>query len=178
MTRRPSTEVAYRVVRLKAKGTAWFVVGPRGLLRSGLPEPTVAAAREKAKHEFPDAVEMADLWPEFVRQLEDYFRGVPVRFNVRLDWSRLTAFQRDVYRRLRRVPFGRTITYGELATASGHPGAARGVGMAMKRNPFPPVVPCHRVKEAGGGLGGFSASGGIAQKKSLLAMESQSVSHH
>ncbi|HGY92896.1 MAG TPA: methylated-DNA--[protein]-cysteine S-methyltransferase [Planctomycetes bacterium] len=178
MTEEPSGQIAYRVVRLKPHGAAWFVVGPRGLLRSGLPEPTVAAARRKATGEFPDAVEVADLWPEFVRQLEDYFRGGRVTFKARLDWSRVTPFQRDVYRRLRRVPFGRTITYGALATAAGHPGAARGVGMAMKRNPFPPVVPCHRVKEAGGGLGGFSASGGIEQKKWLLAMESQSVSRH
>ncbi len=178
MTEISSGEIAYRLVPSRGRGWAWFVAGPRGLLRSGLPEPTKTAARRAVKAEFPEAGEAADLCPAFARQLEGYFSGERVAFKVKLDWRGLTPFQRDVYRRLRRVPFGRTITYGELAEASGHPGAARGVGMAMKRNPFPPVVPCHRVTEAGGGLGGFSASGGLEQKKSLLAMESQSVSGH
>lgn len=79
-------------------------------------------------------------------------------------------FSRRVYQTLRRlVPPGTTTTYGELAAAAGHPGAARAVGSALARNPVPLVVPCHRVLEANGGLGGYG--GGVARKRFLLRLE-------
>ncbi len=85
------------------------------------------------------------------------------------------AFHRRVYAALRAVPIGRTVSYMELAARAGSPGAARAVGTAMRGNPWPIVVPCHRVLAAQGRPGGFSAHGGLATKESLLAAEGVSL---
>ncbi len=99
---------------------------------------------------------------------------------VRLDESIVTDFNAAIYRALRAVPRGETVTYGDLAKQVGSPGAARAVGMAMGRNPWPIIVPCHRVLASGskgGGrkIGGFSAPGGTATKERLLALEGVTV---
>jgi methylated-DNA-[protein]-cysteine S-methyltransferase len=83
----------------------------------------------------------------------------------------LTEFQKDVLKACRRIPPGRTLTYGQLAEKLGHPRAARAVGNALARNPVPLVVPCHRVVAGGGKFGGFSAEAGVPLKKRLLALE-------
>jgi methylated-DNA-[protein]-cysteine S-methyltransferase len=83
-------------------------------------------------------------------------------------------FDRSVYEAAREIGPGETVTYGELAARIGAPDAARAVGQALGRNPFPIVVPCHRVLAAGGKAGGFSASGGAATKLRLLAIEGAS----
>ncbi len=80
-----------------------------------------------------------------------------------------TAFQKAVWHRLRRIPFGQTLSYGQVAQAIGSPGAARGVGQACGANPLPIFIPCHRVLAASGRIGGFSA--GLAKKQWLLAHE-------
>lgn len=90
---------------------------------------------------------------------------------LELDLSRVAAFDRDVYAVARRIPFGRTRTYGEIATELGDPLLAREVGAALGRNPVPIVVPCHRVVAAGERLGGFSGAGGIETKTRLLRIE-------
>ncbi len=97
--------------------------------------------------------------------------------DVRLDDSFVTGFNASVYRALRRVPRGATVTYGDLARQAGKPGAARAVGVAMGRNPWPVIVPCHRVLASGGKLGGFSAPGGTVTKERLLALEGVEVGH-
>jgi O-6-methylguanine DNA methyltransferase len=86
-----------------------------------------------------------------------------------LDLCAGSEFQRRVWRALRRIPPGRTATYGQIAQAIGHPRAVRAVGGACGANPIPVLIPCHRVVAAGGGLGGFS--GGLAWKRLLLARE-------
>jgi O-6-methylguanine DNA methyltransferase len=91
--------------------------------------------------------------------------------DIALDMSRLPAFHQTVYRITRAIPPGQTLTYGQVASQSGEPGAARAVGQALGRNPFAPVVPCHRVLAAGKHMGGFSASGGVATKLRLLQIE-------
>jgi methylated-DNA-[protein]-cysteine S-methyltransferase len=90
---------------------------------------------------------------------------------VRLDESIVTAFNATIYRALRAVPRGETVAYGDLAKQVGSAGAARAVGMAMGRNPWPIIVPCHRVLASGRKMGGFSAPGGTATKERLLALE-------
>ncbi len=85
--------------------------------------------------------------------------------------ERVPEFNRRVYAVARAVPPGETITYGEIAERIGERGAAQAVGQALGRNPFPIVVPCHRVLAADGGLGGFSAHGGVATKRRMLAIE-------
>jgi methylated-DNA-[protein]-cysteine S-methyltransferase len=91
--------------------------------------------------------------------------------SVELDMSGVPPFHRRVYQLIRTIPPGETMSYGEVATLLGSPGAARAVGQALRRNPFALVVPCHRVVAAGGRLGGFSANGGLATKVRLLALE-------
>jgi methylated-DNA-[protein]-cysteine S-methyltransferase len=91
--------------------------------------------------------------------------------DIALDIDGVPDFERRVYDEARRIPPGRTATYGEIASALGEPGAARAVGRALGRNPYPLIVPCHRVLAAGGGYGGFSAPGGVTTKLRLLAIE-------
>jgi methylated-DNA-[protein]-cysteine S-methyltransferase len=90
---------------------------------------------------------------------------------VVLDERPLDEFRRRVYEATREVGTGQTATYGEIARAIGAPGAARAVGAALGSNPFPLIVPCHRVLAANGSLHGFSAPGGIATKRRLLEIE-------
>jgi methylated-DNA-[protein]-cysteine S-methyltransferase len=91
--------------------------------------------------------------------------------SVSIDLDGVPEFDRDVYLAARQIPPGATLTYGEIAKRIGRPGAARDVGVALGRNPFAIVVPCHRVVAANGKTGGFSAGGGIKTKLRLLAIE-------
>ncbi len=90
---------------------------------------------------------------------------------IALDMNGVPGFHREVYQFARSIPPGSTLSYGEIADRVGRKGAARAVGQAMGRNPFPLIVPCHRVLAAGRKLGGFSANGGIATKLKLLTIE-------
>ena len=92
-------------------------------------------------------------------------------FDVDLDLSGLSSFQRRVVAMCRRIPYGATATYAEVARRAGSPRAARSVGTVMAKNRVPLLVPCHRVVATGNRLGGFSAQGGKALKYRLLAME-------
>lgn len=91
--------------------------------------------------------------------------------DVAIDESHLTAFERSVVKACRAIPYGETMSYGQLAAKVGRAGAARAVGRVMATNRYPLVVPCHRVLASGGGLGGYSAPQGLAMKRRLLAME-------
>ncbi len=90
---------------------------------------------------------------------------------VPLDMSGIPPFYQKVYNAVKSILPGQIITYGEVARLCGSPGAARAVGHAMATNPFPLVVPCHRVITSTGALGGFSAPGGVSIKKHLLLRE-------
>jgi methylated-DNA-[protein]-cysteine S-methyltransferase len=106
------------------------------------------------------------------QRIQAYFEGERVAFqDLPLCHVGQSQFCQAVYAALARVPSGITVRYGELAGLAGHPGAARAVGRVMAANPTPLIVPCHRVVTAGGGLGGFSAAGGVDTKKRLLAHE-------
>lgn len=102
------------------------------------------------------------------RQLDEYFAGTRTVFDLPLAPVG-TPFQRRVWELLRAIPWGRTITYGELARRAGNPAACRAVGAANGRNPLPIVVPCHRVIGSGGRLTGYA--GGLAAKQRLLELE-------
>ncbi|MGP3950599.1 methylated-DNA--[protein]-cysteine S-methyltransferase [Streptomyces sp. 7N604] len=107
---------------------------------------------------------------ETVRQLRAYFASTLRAFDLTLDWSLSGGFNRRVLRELATgVPYGTVVGYQDLADRVGEPGAARAVGVAMGSNPLPVVVPCHRVVESDGGLGGFG--GGLETKRALLALE-------
>lgn len=104
-----------------------------------------------------------------VRELGEYFIGTRSVFDVPIDRSARTGFRGEVLHALESVPFGETITYGDLAARAGRPNAARAVGTAMATNPVAIIVPCHRVLPSGGGIGQFG--GGVPAKEWLLRRE-------
>jgi methylated-DNA-[protein]-cysteine S-methyltransferase len=103
------------------------------------------------------------------RELDAYFEGRLRAFDLPIDWSLSHGFLRRAREACSAIPYGRVLTYAELAAASGSPRAVRAAGNAMARNPIPIVVPCHRVVRTGGGLGGYG--GGLDVKRWLLELE-------
>ncbi|HSG40106.1 MAG TPA: methylated-DNA--[protein]-cysteine S-methyltransferase [Thermoanaerobaculia bacterium] len=106
------------------------------------------------------------------RQLEEYFAGERQEFDLQLA-PQGTPFELSVWEELKRIPFGETRSYGEIAQAIGRPGSARAVGRANGANPLPIVVPCHRVIGADGSLTGFG--GGLDAKERLLEIEGRAL---
>jgi len=102
-------------------------------------------------------------------QLDEYFNGHRVDFDVRLDRSLMGPFARRVLGRTERIPYGSVSTYAQVARHIGAPRAARAVGNALAANPIPVIVPCHRVVRTGGALGGYG--GGLDRKEWLLDLE-------
>jgi methylated-DNA-[protein]-cysteine S-methyltransferase len=100
--------------------------------------------------------------------------GEPIDLSfVTLDMTGVPEFNQRVYEAARLIRPGTTVTYGDIAGQLGVPGSARAVGQALGRNPFPIVVPCHRVVAADGKSGGFSAPGGVSTKLRMLAIEGE-----
>jgi methylated-DNA-[protein]-cysteine S-methyltransferase len=117
-----------------------------------------------------DAPAFTDKGRALEQALARYVRGEAVQWpELPFAWERVTAFRRRVLRELLRVPAGQTVSYGELAERVGSPKASRAVGGCMANNPWPLVVPCHRVLAAGGRLGGFGP--GLEMKRWLLELE-------
>jgi len=102
-------------------------------------------------------------------QLREYFAGARSRFDLPLDLSRLSPFQRRVLQTARQIPAGSVWTYRQVAQVIGQPQASRAVGQALGRNPIPIVIPCHRVVRSSGELGGYR--GGLDRKRQLLRLE-------
>ena len=156
--------------KLGFAGIAW---SDDGITRFRLPDPDRASAARQFKGKIesqspPPSVAAA------VSEAERYFSGERVDFAaVGLDLNGVDPFRRAIYDALRKVCFGETVTYGELAKRAlvNAPRAARDVGIAMARNPVPLIIPCHRVLAAGGKLGGFSAPGSVETKQHMLALE-------
>ena len=120
-----------------------------------------------ARH--PDATESITSFKTIRTFLDRYLQGRMVDFEVDLDISQLGEFTQKVLEELMTIPYGETRTYGWLAKKVGKPGAARAVGQALKRNPIPIIIPCHRVIRDDGTIGGFSM--GVNLKERLLALE-------
>jgi methylated-DNA-[protein]-cysteine S-methyltransferase len=111
-------------------------------------------------------------WSGVAKQLREYFAGRRRDFDFPLD-VRGTDFQKKVWKALRSIPFGRTVSYGDIAKKIGNPKAMRAVGLANGKNPVAVVVPCHRVIGADGSLTGYG--GGLERKKILLDLESHTL---
>ncbi len=109
---------------------------------------------------------------EVIKQLDTYFAGKSTSFSLDLSPAG-TAFQRQVWQELSKIPYGETIHYGLLAEKIGNPKASRAVGMANGKNPIPIIIPCHRVIGKNGSLTGFG--GGLEIKKQLLQLEGVNV---
>lgn len=104
-------------------------------------------------------------------QLAEYFSGERKAFDIPIDLSGLTPFQRDVLHATQAIPYGEVCSYGDVAAAIGKPGAARAVGRALGQNPIGVVIPCHRVVASDGSLHGYSGAGGVETKRFLLELE-------
>lgn len=152
-------------------GIAW---SERGVVGVQLPEADASATQALLGRRFPGAgprsppPEVMEAIAAITALLRGEHDDMP---SIVLDWCGVPPFERSVYEAARRIAAGSTLTYGELARQLGAPGAARAVGQALGRNPYAPVVPCHRVLAAGGRPGGFSAHGGLATKLRLLEIE-------
>ena len=149
----------------------------RGLVGVQLPESSAKKTVERLAARANSSADLGATAPKWVERVVESMRallsGAPADFSaVPLDDGKIPEFHSRVYAALRRVPQGQTRTYGELAVAAGSPDAARAVGQAMRKNPWPLVVPCHRVLAADGRLCGFSAAGGLELKATLLRAES------
>lgn len=159
-------------------GTCGIAWSETGLTRVQLPEATAEKTEARMRRGSADPARMP--LPAFaadaVNALQRYMSGTAEPLDaLRLDESIVTTFNASIYRALRAVPRGTTVTYGDLAKRVGQPGAARAVGVAMGSNPWPVIVPCHRVLASGGKMGGFSAPGGTLTKEKLLALEGVTV---
>jgi methylated-DNA-[protein]-cysteine S-methyltransferase len=160
-----------------AVGTCGIAWGPRGIAGAQLPEAEDDAAATLARMAVRFPVGEEALPPPSVQAVIDALVAVlagtskDLLLEVPLDDAGVPAFHRRVYDFARRIPPGETRTYGEVAEALGSKGLARAVGQALGRNPFAPLVPCHRVLAADGRPGGFSAPGGALAKLRMLAKE-------
>ena len=153
-----------------AIGTCAVQWSAAGITRVHLPRARATAlAPDREPELVPDGVR------EAVAAMTRLLDGEPAEradlTAVALDDAAVEPFRRRVYAATRSVGPGETTTYGEIAGALGDPSAARAVGTALGSNPFPIVVPCHRVLAADGSLHGFSAPGGIATKRLMLQIE-------
>lgn len=169
----PAMGVKYSVVRGRGEAS---LVASRGwnVVASFLPGPPEEALVRRLKARFPDAVEGPESEVTGAEAMRRWMEGDPKSLaEVPVDLSGAPPFAAKVYRELRKVGPGETVTYGELARRAGSPGAARAVGRAMATNPLAPFIPCHRVVGHDGSLTGFSAPGGIDFKGRLLASEAR-----
>jgi methylated-DNA-[protein]-cysteine S-methyltransferase len=156
-------------------GLAW---GDKGLVGAHLPEADVETTRRSFLRRFPEArpSEPPASLQSTIAGIQALMRGEKADLSdAEIDIGRVPAFNARVYAIARGIPAGETLTYGQIAEALGDKLLARDVGAALGQNPWPIVVPCHRVTAAGGKLGGFSARGGANTKARLLVIEGADV---
>jgi methylated-DNA-[protein]-cysteine S-methyltransferase len=154
---------------------AW---GENGVVSIDLPSRDESRTRSRILQRWPAAIESAP--PEdvsrWIAQIVALLRGEQTDLrDVALDLTDIPQFNRQVYDVARAIPPGSTRTYGDVAAELGDPLLARAVGQALGQNPFPIVIPCHRVTAAHGSIGGFSAPGGARTKLRMLAIEGVQV---
>ncbi|WP_309645053.1 methylated-DNA--[protein]-cysteine S-methyltransferase [Phenylobacterium sp.] len=157
-----------------AVGTCGLVWGAQGLLAVALPPLGASDPRAKLARRFPEAVETTPplAVQAAVEAMQALLRGERLDLmDIVLDTQGVAPFNLRVYEIARAIPPGKTRTYGEIARELGDVAVSRAVGQALGANPWPIVVPCHRVLAAGGGKGGFSAPGGTDTKMRILEIE-------
>ena len=151
-------------------GPLWVAVGPKGVLAIHYgAEPSPAELGRIVRTYGPGILPDSRRADPVARELDQYFAGKRRSFDLPVDLTPLTDFQRRLLGATARVGFGEVTTYGEVAASAGSAKAARAAGQALGSNPIPIVVPCHRVLASDGTLGGYS--GGLDAKRRLLAHE-------
>lgn len=166
-----STPVYYDVAPTTPFGPVYVAVSERGLrkIRFGLSERDFVGALQRETGQAPQR--SAAHAGRAARQVAEYLAGRRDSFDLPVDLSAVSDFQRQVLLAACQIPRGQVSTYAGLARRIGKPGAARAVGQALSRNPVPIVVPCHRVLAADGSLRGYLGLEGTAHKERLLRLE-------
>jgi methylated-DNA-[protein]-cysteine S-methyltransferase len=137
---------------------------------------SAAAASKAIRGDLTPTRKLLPWQNELIKLLQAYAEGDPVDLTgIPIDLGPMSRFRTRVLNTCRKIPYGGTATYGELAAKAGAAGAARAVGTCMARNPLPLIVPCHRVTRAGGVIGPYSAAEGTKTKCRLLAMEADNA---
>lgn len=154
-------------------GWVGILASAKGLLATTLPQHSAKAAQQLLGKSVNQATWSPRLFTDLLERLKVYFSGGKVSFPDELDLSGATPFQREVWEITRLIPYGETRTYLWVAEQIKRPRAPRAVGQALGRNPFPIIVPCHRVVASDGGLGGFG--GGVEMKRYLLRLEASTI---
>lgn len=147
-----------------ALGTIWICGDDKGVTQIKLPRKKNSAI----KNEPIESKKIPEHLTQASQQLKEYFKGKRKTFSLPLSING-TIFQCQVWEIIRSIPYGQTMSYGEIARQLGNKGKARAVGGAANANPLPLVIPCHRVVGQNGSLTGFA--GGIEMKKTLLNLE-------
>jgi methylated-DNA-[protein]-cysteine S-methyltransferase len=152
-------------------GELLVAVTPRGLIRVAYNAEEYAdvVLEELARRVSPRVVEAPAALDTVRRELDEYFEGKRTSFDVPVDWRLHDGFGRRVLKATARIPFGKVLTYGEIAARAGSPRGSRAAGNALGSNRMPIVVPCHRVVRSGGKIGGYT--GGVQRKEYLLELE-------
>jgi methylated-DNA-[protein]-cysteine S-methyltransferase len=150
-------------------GPLWIAVGPRGVLAIHYGKPDARELERIARAYGPAVLPDHDRCGTVESELDQYFAGRRRSFDVEVDLTPLTAFQRRILAATAKVPYGEVTTYRTVARKAGNEQASRAAGGALGANPIPIVVPCHRVVATDGTLGGYA--GGLDAKRRLLALE-------
>lgn len=142
----------------------------RGIVRVALPQSDHDALLEDlATRISPRVLEAPARLDPVRRELEQYFQGRLMKFSVPVDWRLSAGFRSKVLHAIARIPYGHTLSYGEVAAKAGNPRAFRAAGTACGSNPVPLIVPCHRVVQSSGAVGNYG--GGPEMKEALLKLE-------
>jgi methylated-DNA-[protein]-cysteine S-methyltransferase len=160
-------DVAYATID-SPLGPLVVAATPRGLVRVAYTE-SPAVLEELARKISPRVLEAPARLDPVRRELDEYFEGRRVEFDLPLDWALTRGFTSRVLQATAGIAFGSTSTYAQVASQAGSPRAVRAAGNALGANPLPVVVPCHRVLRTGGAIGGYT--GGLERKEYLLRLE-------
>jgi methylated-DNA-[protein]-cysteine S-methyltransferase len=151
-------------------GELLLAASDRGLLRLAFPEENADDVLERlAARVSPRIVQAPAQLDPIRRELDEYFAGRRRSFELALDWTLVGPFGRRVLDAASQIPYGRVLTYTQVAAEAGSPRGSRAAGNALGANPIPIVVPCHRVLRGSGALGGYA--GGLDRKQFLLELE-------
>ncbi len=150
-------------------GRIFLVARDRKLIELSISAQDIYTIEKEILKKYPDARQSVESFKKVHRMLDRYLKGEYVDFDVETDLSCYSDFVRRILMKVKEIPYGQVRSYDWIGKQSGYPRAQRAAGQAVKRNPIPIIIPCHRVTRKDGTIGGFSM--GIEIKRKLLAIE-------